>query len=123
MSLHIQLDFFSNASGTKREHFFDSRLCNRHRTPGGECRPSSRYITRIPLKGEMGSSIPVEHPQGSITEEKHDLAVNLVYWLKFLTQQRRKDIMLKKKKGTGTRAGMCKHTPTLFPHLRPAAGL
>lgn len=77
MRLHIQLDFFFfNASGTKREHFLVSSLCNRHRTPGGECSVEGKTlfllhtITRIPLKGEMGSSIPVEHPQGSITEEE-----------------------------------------------------
>lgn len=80
-----------------------SRLCNRHRTLGGECSVESKTLFLLHHTdsseggdGELYSSSAstgINNRGG-----KHDLAVNLVYWLKFLTQ-RRKDIMSKKKRG------------------------
>lgn len=107
-----QIWVFQNAGGTKRERFI-SCLCNSDRTL------AERGVKRV-------APSLLRHPNSSEGSRvstgiwrNHDLAANLVRWLKFLTQQCYKDVVKGGKK-------QCKHTHThtsiLFPHLGPAVG-
>lgn len=93
-----QIWVFQNAGGTKRERFI-SCLCNSDRTL------AERGVKRV-------APSLLRHPNSSEGSRvstgiwrNHDLAANLVRWLKFLTQQCYKDVVKGGKQ-------QCKHTHT-----------